>query len=385
MQKTGLVAAFNQENLMRILSSVLTDLGDQKLQERLVNQAMEREELLLRLGRLYRSQYDQPAASTAGPRGDLHDMLMVEARLSLAVSNEGHRQVHGDGPRAIERALRAMLDAAEPSPRPEALIVLGQSGAGKGPFVQAARRVFSRREGCVVVDVHDWIYLHPGFESLQRGSANLEHGARSWADRLFDLALGESKHIILDGCPSVPRFLELVRRLVKGSYRVNVVLLRMDRDLSWRLVQERYRFQQETMGTGRQVRKADHDVAVETARRCLAEARSNPACSDVAVVDALSYQTVRRRVFRGKRARSRSHPDVRSAQAHRDQGPNIPGSPEPPNPRHPDSLEPRAAMSVGLPPLPDEAEIGRFRRQMAWIKGALAGDSGPTEPSTPQV
>jgi hypothetical protein len=302
---------------MEIVGSTLAFLADEQARTGPVTLAARRDELLLRLGRLYRSRFggsNDPVA--AGGRGDT-ELFLAEIQLGLQWKGEVPSDMAGDIPPGIARPLHGMLAAADPSPHPEALLVLGPRGNGKDVFVQAARRVFHRGEGCVAVDWQDWLPLHPSFESPDVAQPELAADAKRWADWLLDRAIAGNRHLLVDGLADLTQFVNILQRLGTRNYRVIVALVG-------------------PITKGRPPRPEDRDAA-STAETCLRRAREDRSVAAWFVIDGEMYRVVDSSVGSSR------------------------------------TVEKSFAASAG-PPDEETPEVSAFRRQLARIKAMLASE-----------
>jgi hypothetical protein len=229
-----------------------------------IERAAGREPLLLQLGRLYRQRFQTSADSPSPPDDwqlrDLESQVGMRALAGPAAAEEGGW---------VEHAVTGWVDVAEGRSAPEAVLVLGQAGAGKGAIAEELCQYFLDRGGCVVIDRYDLQYLHPNYAALlgeddRAASRAVFSDVVDLVEALYHKSLAGQKNLILDGSLlDAPSASVAVRELHAKGYRTSVLVLCVPPDVSWRATQERHESQRRVMGVGRWVDCASHDESCQ--------------------------------------------------------------------------------------------------------------------------
>jgi predicted kinase len=251
-----------------------------------IERAAGREPLLLRLGRLYGQRFLVPADSATQPADwqlrELESQVGMRASADPAAPEE-------DG--WVGHVVAGLVGVADPQSSPEAVLILGQSGTGKGVVAEELCQYFLPRGGCVVVDRYDLQYLHPKYAALL-GPDDRDASRAVFADvvdlveALYHRALAGKRNLVLDGSLMDASSASVaVRELHAQGYRTSVLVLCAPPDVSWRATQERHEDQRRMMGVGRWVDRENHD---ESCRDLLATLR---ALEEQGLADAIHLLT----------------------------------------------------------------------------------------------
>lgn len=134
-----------------------------------------------------------------------------------------------------------------PSPSPLAVLLLGQTGAGKtrtAPALEA--HLAARRAPPVHLIADTYKAFHPSYASLSSSNPALASAAagpdaRRWLAMAVDEVVARRADILLESaCRHPSDFIELAERLKEGGYRVEVVVLAVPGGLSRLGIMTRY-------------------------------------------------------------------------------------------------------------------------------------------------
>jgi hypothetical protein len=262
---------------MSVLEYVRAQLRDPDASADAVGRAARRDPILLRLGELYGARFGRGADAGGDPALDW-DINDLESKAGLAPPEGGAPGGAADG--AWKGYVRErLLSVPAADGRPEAVLVTGQPGAGKGVVTELVCQYFvEEREPCVVVAPGELLYLHPAYApDAARDDRTAAQGVRpevaELARELLEQAAAAKKHLVLDDPPADPDAgTALIRALDGHGYHVTVLALSVPPGLSWQAVQDRYAGQREVMGVGRWVDATTHQAACTGLRAFVAAA-----------------------------------------------------------------------------------------------------------------
>jgi ABC-type oligopeptide transport system ATPase subunit len=229
-----------------------------------IERAAGREPLLLQLGRLYHQRY----LASPGSAGQPADWQVrdLEIQIGMRASADSDPPKEGGW---LEHVVTGLVDVADARPTPEAVLVLGQSGAGKGVVAEELCQFFLPRGGCVAVDRYDLQYLHPRYSGLmdqddRAASRAVFSDVVDLVEALYHRALASKKNLVLDGSLlDAASASSAVRELHENGYRMSVLVLCVPPGISWRATQERRENQQRRMGVGRWVGAESHEESCQ--------------------------------------------------------------------------------------------------------------------------
>lgn len=189
----------------------------------------------------------------------------------------------------------------EPQPRPEAILLGGQPGAGKSTTAPQFHREFARRGGLVWVTWDDFRPFHPDYERLLiERPADMPDvtrpAARWWQDRAAAYLRAGRYHALLEGGFRDPgTVLATAERFAEAGYGVRVCTLAVPAVLSRLGIIERFARQVEVAGTGRWTTAASHDADYSGTVEVLRLAEASPAVSRISLLtrDGLVYDNHR--------------------------------------------------------------------------------------------
>lgn len=135
-----------------------------------------------------------------------------------------------------------------PSPSPLAVLLLGQTGAGKTRTAPALHALLAARRGPPIHLIADtYKAFHPSYASLAatsspaQASAAASPDARRWLAMAVDEAVARRADVLLEtACRHPTDFTSLAEALAAGGYRVEVVVLAVPEGLSRLGIMARY-------------------------------------------------------------------------------------------------------------------------------------------------
>jgi predicted ABC-type ATPase len=157
----------------------------------------------------------------------------------------------------LERIKKENLDAATRQ-HPEAVLLAGQPGSGKGHLRKGMKvRLDRDGGGVIVVDPDDLRPYHPRYaEHAERdartASTKVHHDASLWAKELRQAAIDQKMNLIVDGTFSDrEKATALCRDLKKNGYNVEVHALVVDKKTSFESVEKRFNVAMKRRAAGR--------------------------------------------------------------------------------------------------------------------------------------
>ena len=139
---------------------------------------------------------------------------------------------------AFRAAKEELLSGKKPSTRPMAIILAGQSGAGKSKLRHKAIDELNEKGGGVIVDVDGMREFHPRYSSLAKAdhetaATRVQPDASQMAHEIRAHATVEGYNLIIDGTLYNPTKAELLLKdLKQAGYEINVRALAVPKALS---------------------------------------------------------------------------------------------------------------------------------------------------------
>jgi TusA-related sulfurtransferase len=165
------------------------------------------------------------------------------------------------------RSIERFLSGTQARERPEAVLVVGQHGAGKTVLIEELSRAFIPRGACVTVDPNDLAALHPAHadadgDPLPSAAAIIAAHTRRLARSLVRQAVEARRNVVLEVTADEPGpFEAIVEWLQRAGYSVTAIVLDVPPEESWVSLGEREQHWREAMGTSRTVTRGEHDRA----------------------------------------------------------------------------------------------------------------------------
>lgn len=156
--------------------------------------------------------------------------------------------------------------AGTPQDQPLAIIVSGQTGAGKTSITTLATQALAGRGDAVNINLDTYKPYHPKFDELMRGDdttagAYTSIDGHKWMEAAEAYAIRNRFDIVLESAMRDPRdFEEPAARLRAGGYRVEVPVVAVHESMSRLGALDRYLQQVEAFGQGRMIDQAIHDA-----------------------------------------------------------------------------------------------------------------------------
>ncbi|MGW3100009.1 zeta toxin family protein [Streptomyces sp. NPDC001102] len=184
--------------------------------------------------------------------------------------SEVDRSLHVLSDAENERIFRERIVPNEltgtPQDQPIAIIVSGQTGAGKTSITTLATRALAGRGEAVNINLDTYKPYHPKFDALMRADdttagAYTSVDGHKWMEAAEAYAIRSRFDIVLESAMRDPRdFEEPAARLRAGGYRVEVPVVAVHESMSRLGALDRYLQQVEAFGQGRMIDRAIHDA-----------------------------------------------------------------------------------------------------------------------------
>ncbi|MEV6179956.1 zeta toxin family protein [Streptomyces sp. NPDC052015] len=156
--------------------------------------------------------------------------------------------------------------AGTPQEQPIAIIVSGQTGAGKTSITTLATQALAGRGQAVNINLDTYKPYHPKFDELMRADdttagAYTSIDGHKWMEAAEAYAIANRFDIVLESAMRDPRdFEEPATRLRASGYRVEVPVVAVHESMSRLGALDRYLQQVEAFGQGRMIDHAIHDA-----------------------------------------------------------------------------------------------------------------------------
>ncbi len=180
-------------------------------------------------------------------------------------SNSKHHLTPADHEhRYLTRIKPRYLDAVIPAASPRAIILGGQSGAGKSIIAEAAMMELGGATSAVRIDTDALRTFHPNYEDLaksgKKASNETQYDAQRWRDRLETDAINSRRNLVIDTTLGWPdSAVETAQRLQKAGYQVEARVISAHSAESQLGTAARYFEQVLHKGAGRWVDREYHD------------------------------------------------------------------------------------------------------------------------------
>ncbi len=172
-----------------------------------------------------------------------------------------------DFQRALRRNIRALTRAKTPPHSPEAILLGGQSGAGKTIIHRIKQKEFFGN--IIIIDGDSYRYQHPSYSSLQAryGKECVTYTRKfsgKMVERLIDELSLSGYHLLIEGTLRTEKIPRRTAQLLKSrGYRVSLALIATKPELSWLATRIRYEeLYSINPGRARATPKAHHDAIV---------------------------------------------------------------------------------------------------------------------------
>lgn len=163
--------------------------------------------------------------------------------------------------------IAAYTRGATPSEDPQAFILGGQPGSGKGELITQAQKIVG--SNIVVCNADDYRVMHPHFKNIVKDYEDiypeLTAGyAQIWNNRLREYCESNKLNYILETTfSSGEKMNETIAQIKAKGYQVSVMILAVNQHLSFLGTRMRYEVMYERDGYGRTVAKHAHDERYE--------------------------------------------------------------------------------------------------------------------------
>ena len=146
---------------------------------------------------------------------------------------------------------------------PIAVIVGGQTGAGKGLLISNGKKLF-KDNNVIIINSDEFKPFHPKASEIAEKYSTFftkvtDQETNTWTSSLFDEAIKNKFNIIFEGTMKNTRIISTINRLQEHGYKVIVKALAVPFSDSLTAIHERYEEQLLTKGWGRLVTIEHHD------------------------------------------------------------------------------------------------------------------------------
>lgn len=175
-----------------------------------------------------------------------------------------HRLSPADHDATYELIRFDMLDHVAPADRPRAIILGGQSGAGKSTIASQAMAELGGDANAVKIDTDEIRTYHPSYPALARAgkgaSTATQPDAQAWRDRLEAETIDSRRNLVIDTTLGWPDSAEKsARRLQAAGYTVEARVISAHSAESQLGIVARYYEKREVKQAGRWVDMEYHD------------------------------------------------------------------------------------------------------------------------------
>ena len=193
------------------------------------------------------------------------------------LSKKEHDRIYGQ----IEQEV---FQNAEKSDKPIAIIVGGQSGAGKGAVISYSKRqVESTGNNILIITTDEYKPFHPSAIELAKKYPTdyveiIEQDAGEWTGQVLRKAIDEKYNFIFEGTLKNNRILDRIRELKQNGFRIIVRALAVPKLESLLSIHERYQNQIERLGFGRLISVEHHNSAYEGVPQTIDDIEKSGLC-----------------------------------------------------------------------------------------------------------
>ncbi len=151
---------------------------------------------------------------------------------------------------------------------PEAVLVLGQPGAGKGTIIEILCRYFSDKGQCVALDPEELVLSHPQFldtveANPETVNTDLLPVAHKLIQGMLEVVRSKTFHVLLENIVTDPEHAcQCVSELKECGYTVTVMTLVVEPQESWQAFTQRQSELSHYLGTDWQRPRTYHDQAI---------------------------------------------------------------------------------------------------------------------------
>lgn len=179
-----------------------------------------------------------------------------------------------------------MLIESQPSNTPIVVIIGGQPGCGKSMLIDMAKQVITAP---AIINGDDYRMAHPQAAQIFADDDKLfaertDPDVRDWTKRLFDKAIETRRNIIFEGTMrNAGPIMGTIENLKKQGYRVEVMVMAVNGQLSKLSTVERYETQKAKRGYARWTLPESHDEAYKNMPETVAAIEKNSPIDSIKV------------------------------------------------------------------------------------------------------
>lgn len=197
------------------------------------------------------------------------------------------------------------LYQTERQERPTAILLAGQSGAGKSTVSNDLRQALQQRGGYIAVDADHFRHHLPYVEDLDRGdmdfSAQTQVDAGALANAIRDEAIKNRRNLVIDGTlRDSDAAIELAKSLRENGYRVELHAMAVNEQISYERATTRYERDRAAGKPARYVSKDWHDRSFSGMADSVRRLEYSASVDRVSVYDRLGNVVHEQAPMKGK-------------------------------------------------------------------------------------
>jgi predicted ABC-type ATPase len=192
--------------------------------------------------------------------------------------------------RYLTRIQPRYLNSVVPADTPRAIILGGQSGAGKSVIAEAAVKELGGRTAVVRIDTDALRTFHPNYEDLAKSGKNAsnatQYDAQRWRDRLELEAINSRRNLVIDTTLGWPESAaETAKRLQQAGYLVEARVISAHSTESQLGTVARYYEQVLHKGAGRWVNREYHNSVYDRVPKSLEAFEQNKLVAAIHIIN----------------------------------------------------------------------------------------------------
>jgi len=201
--------------------------------------------------------------------------------------------------------VEAKLYQTEPQTQPTAIILAGQSGAGKSTVSHDLRQALELKGGYIAVDADHLRTRLPYFDELDHSQSDVssvtQADAAAIADAVRDEAIKNRRNLVIDGTlRDSDKAAELAKHLRDSGYRVELHAMAVNEQISFERATSRYEQQRADGQYARNVPKDWHDRSFAGMADSVRRLEYSAAVDRVSVYDRIGNVVHEQTPMKGK-------------------------------------------------------------------------------------